>query len=226
MASVSAQRPSMKLYHCPETRSMRTLWLLHELQIPFELIEMPFDIAVLQSDAYRSVHPLGRVPALTDGDLTLTESGAITQYLCERYADRGLGRPPGHPERYAWLQWIHFSETLVVHAGALVQQLHFIPAPQRSETVLKIESRRLRKAIGALSAALDGREYLLAGGFSAADVSVGYSLHLGSRFVRLEAMPEVAAYYRRLSARPAFGAALPAGWRRPIGWLTEEFEPI
>lgn len=205
---------------------MRTLWLLHELGLPFELIEMPFDIAVLHSDSYRVVHALGRVPALIDGDLTLTESGAITQYLCERYPDRGLGRAPGHAERYAWLQWIHFSETLAVHAGALVQQLHFIPAPQRSETVLKIESRRLRKAIGTLGGVLGGREYLLAGGFSAADVSVGYSLHLGSRFVRLESMPEVAAYYRRLSARPAFRAALPAGWRGPIGWLTEHFEPI
>lgn len=216
----------MKLYHCPETRSMRALWLLHELQIPFELIEMPFEIPVLQSKAYRAVHALGRVPALTDGELTVFESGAITQYLCERYPDRGLGRPPGHPERYAWLQWIHFSETMVVHAGALVQQLHFIPPSQRSQTVLSIESRRLRKAIGTLTAALAGREYLLAGGFSAADISVGYSLHLGSRFVRLESMSEVAAYYRRLSQRPAFSASLPAGWCRPVGWLTEQFEPI
>ncbi len=216
----------MRLYHCPETRSMRTLWLLRELQIPFDLTEMPFDIPVLQSETYRAVHALGRVPALTDGELTLFESGAITQYLCERYPDRGLGRPPGHAERYAWLQWIHFGETMVVHAGALVQQLHFIPSPQRSETVLKIESRRLRKAIGMLTTVLDGQEYLLAGGFSAADVSVGYSLHLGSRFVRLESMPEVAAYYRRLSERPAFRASLPAGWHRPIGWLTEEFEAI
>lgn len=216
----------MRLYHCPETRSMRTLWLLHELQIPFDLTEMPFDIPVLQSETYRAVHALGRVPALTDGELTLFESGAITQYLCERYPDLGLGRAPGHAERYAWLQWIHFSETMVMHAGALVQQLHFIPPPQRCETLLKIESRRLRKAIGMLTTVLDGQEHLLAGGFSAADVSVGYSLHLGSRFVRLESMPEVAAYYRRLSERPAFRASLPAGWQRPIGWLTEEFEAI
>ena len=91
---------TMKLYHCAETRSMRTLWLLHELGVPFDLEDMPFDHKVLRSKEYLSVHPLGRVPALVDGDKTLMESGAIAEYLCEQYDKEGkCGRPGGHAER-------------------------------------------------------------------------------------------------------------------------------
>ena len=68
---------ALTLYHCPETRSMRSLWLLNELEVPFDLIEMPFDHKFLRAKEYLAIHPLGRIPALVDGDLTLFESGAI-----------------------------------------------------------------------------------------------------------------------------------------------------
>src|SRR5688572_17179033 len=125
---------TLKLYHCHETRSMRTLWLLHELGIPFELETMPFDHKVLRAPEYLAIHPLGRIPALVDGDMRLIESGAIAEYLCERYDDGKLGRPLGHPERYQWLQWIHFAETVIIPCQNLVQQYVFVPPEHRSET--------------------------------------------------------------------------------------------
>ena len=73
----------LKLYHCPNARSMRSLWLLYELNIDFELIEMPFDQKYTRSPEYLSVHPLGRVPCLVHNETTLYESGAICQYLWE-----------------------------------------------------------------------------------------------------------------------------------------------
>jgi glutathione S-transferase len=79
---------ALTLYHCAETRSMRSLWLLEELGLPFELVTMPFDHTELRTPAYRKIHPLGRVPAITDGELTLFESGAIAEYLCEVYDRR------------------------------------------------------------------------------------------------------------------------------------------
>jgi glutathione S-transferase len=105
---------------------MRSLWLLNELDIPFELVDMPFDLKVMRSAEYLSVHPLGRVPCLVDGAFRLFESGAIAEYLCERYPLAGLGRLAGDSERYEWLPWIHYSETMAVHAAALVQQRYFI----------------------------------------------------------------------------------------------------
>jgi glutathione S-transferase len=214
----------LTLYHCPETRSMRSLWLLHEIGVPFQLIEMPFDLKWTRSAEYLAIHPLGRVPCLVDGELKLFESGAITQYLCEQVPESGMGRAVGHADRYAWLQWIHYSETIAVHGAALVQQLHFIAPAERSAAIGKLEGRRLEKAIQVVETELRDREYLLASGFSAADISVGYSLHLSARLTDLHQFPRVEAYYGKLSARPAFRASLPAGWTRPLSWLPDRRE--
>lgn len=204
---------------------MRSLWHLYELGIPFELIEMPFELSATRSPAYLAVHPLGRVPCLADDGFKLFESGAITEYLCERHPESELGRLPGNPDRYEWLQWIHYSETIAVHAAALVQQHHFIPAEERSTAVLRLEGRRLRKAIEVVSSYLSDREYLLRSGFTAADICVGYSLHLAYRFIAIARYPRLDSYYRRLRARPAFIATLPKGWIRPLNWLAGDFHP-
>lgn len=198
------------LYHVGGARSMRSLWLLHELGLPFTLVDMPFDLSVLRAPDYLAIHPLGRVPALVDGDRALFESGAICQYLCETYDDKGLGRAPGHPERPLWLQWLHFAETMAVHGASLVQQTVFIAPPDRSPVVHKLESRRLEKSLEVIDAVLSDRDHLLASGFSAVDVGVGYSVHLARRFVSLDPIPRVKAYYERLSQRPAFQKSLPA----------------
>ena len=204
---------------------MRSLWLLNELQVPFELIDMPFDLSVMRSADYLAVHPLGRVPCLIEGDFRLFESGAIAEYLCERHTERGLGRLPGNAERYEWLQWIHYSETIAVHAASLVQQRFFIAAADRSAVIAKLEGRRLEKAVQVLEAHFIDRDYLLRSGFSAADIGVGYSLHLADRLIELAKFPHVARYLERLRARPAFRASLPTGSTHAISWLPQS-EPI
>ena len=214
----------LKLYHCAETRSMRSLWLLNELRVPFTLVDMPFDLSITRAPDYLAVHPLGRVPCLVDDDFRLFESGAICEYLCERYPECGLGRLLGDPERYQWLQWIHYSETIAVHAAALVQQILFIKPKDRSSVIRKLEGRRLLKSIELIEREISHRPYMLSSGFSAADVCVGYSLHLAIRFLPLEQIPHAVDYYRRLSSRPAFVAALPKGWTRPLMYVPEAME--
>jgi glutathione S-transferase len=204
---------------------MRSLWLLNELRVPFELLEMPFDLSVMRSADYLAVHPLGRVPCLVDGDFRLFESGAIAEFLCERYPESGLGRLGKDPERYEWLQWIHYSETMAVHAASLVQQRFFIAAADRSAVVAKLEGRRLEKAVQVLEPRLSDRDYLLRSGFSAADIGVGYSLHLADRLIDLAKFPNVARYLEALRARSAFRAALPKGSTFAISWLPQR-EPI
>ncbi len=196
-----------KLYHCAGARSMRSHWLLLELGLEFELVTLGFSMAALRAPEYLAISPLGRVPCLIDGDVTLIESGAICQYLCERYDDGRLHRAPGHPERNAWLQWLHFAETIAVHGASLVQQQVFVAPAERSATVIKLESRRLRKAFEVLDEQLTTRHYMLASGFSAVDTAVGYSVHLGQQLIGLEGLPALNAYYTRLTARPAFQRA-------------------
>ena len=196
-----------KLYHCAGARSMRSHWLLLELGLEFELVTLGFSMAALRAPEYLAISPLGRVPCLIDGDVTLIESGAICQYLCERYDDGRLHRAPGHPERNAWLQWLHFAETIAVHGASLVQQQVFVAPAERSATVIKLESRRLRKAFEVLDQQLTTRHYMLASGFSAIDTAVGYSVHLGQQLIGLEGLPALNAYYTRLTARPAFQRA-------------------
>lgn len=201
----------IRLHHAHQTRSMRTLWLLHELGIEFETAIWRFDQS-LRSDEYLALNPAGRVPALEIDGGIMFETGAITEYLCERFPDAGLGRVGGHPDRMAWLTWLHFAETITQHTAALTQQhIVLFEDSMRSPTIMKIEAKRLTKCYEALEGVLggEGRDYLLPSGFSAVDVACGQAVYAGQFYARLEAVPSVAAWYERLAARPAFQAALP-----------------
>lgn len=200
---------AITLYHCHEARSMRSLWLINELGLDAEIITLSFG-EELRSDEYMSHHPLGRVPCLIDGEVTLYESGAISEWLCEQYDNQNLWRAPDSPERAEWLQWLHYAETICVHAASLTQQQIVIFDPAlRSPTVRKLETRRLEKAIEVIEAQLSDREYLLESGFSAVDIGVGYSLHVGGLFTDLSVFPNVSRYYQRLAERAAFQKSLP-----------------
>ena len=207
----------LKLYHCPNARSMRSLWLLYELNINFELVEMPFDQKYTRSPEYLSVHPLGRVPCLVHNQTTLYESGAICQYLCEIFdKEDKLGRSIGHKEHAEWLQWLHYAETVAVHGASLVQQNIIIAEELRSPVVIKLESRRLEKAIEVLNDHLNGREYLLESGFSAVDTAVGYSIHMGSMFIKISEYKNIVSYYNKLKNREAFRKSLPKDINDPL----------
>ena len=189
---------------------MRTLWLLHELGVPFEVAERPFDRTLRDPD-YLALSPAGRVPSLELDGAVLFETGAIAEVLCERFSPDEFGRRPGHPERAKWLTWVHFAETVSQHAAALTQQ-HVVlrEDAMRSPVLMKIEARRLEKCYAAIESRLaDGRDYLLATGFTAADVGVGQAVYMARHFARLDPFPAVAAWYERIAARPAFRASLP-----------------
>lgn len=198
------------LHHCPQTRSMRSLWLLHELGIPFEVNTYAFDKS-LRAPEYLAKSPAGRVPALEIDGEAVFETGAITEILCERFSPDVLGRPAGHAERAQWLIWVHFAETISQHAAALTQQhVALREDHMRSPIVMKLEAARLGKCYAALEARLVGRAYLLDGGFSAADVSVGQAVYLARFFAHLDGFGAVEDWYARISGRAGFQAALPA----------------
>ena len=198
------------LHHAPQSRSMRVLWLLHELRAQFEVVERPFDKS-LRSQEYLALSPAGRVPALEIDGMRMFESGAMVEYLCERFPEGGLGRAPGDAERADWLIWVHFSETISQHIAALTQQ-HIVlyEDHMRSPIVMRLEAVRLQKCYAAIEErlALSG-EFLLPSGFSAADICVGQALYMARRFARTDEHPMLRGWYGRITAREGFRKSLP-----------------
>ncbi len=202
----------IRLHHCHQTRSMRSLWLLHELGIPFELTVHGFG-KDLRTDAYMQINPIGRVPALEYNDTVICESGAIAEFLCETFPDKGLGRALGTPERAKFLDWVHYVETISQHAAALTQQhIALYDDAMRSPVVMKLEAKRLAKCLEVVDTALAQQDYLLPSGFSAADIGVGQAVYMAQHFVRLDGYTNLTVWFARLNARPAYQASLP-----PVG---------
>jgi glutathione S-transferase len=201
------------LHHCPQSRSMRTLWLLNELGVEFDVVNHAFDKS-LRDPGYLKLSPAGRVPSIEIDGKRMFETGAITEYLCELYPDAGLGRLPDNRERAEWLIWMHFAETVSQHAAALTQQhVAIYKDEMRSPTVMKLEAARLKKCYAAIEEQLAGQgapqDYLLSSGFSAADISVGQALYMTLHFATLDEFPLTKAWYDRITARPGFKASLP-----------------
>jgi glutathione S-transferase len=117
---------------------------------------------------------------------------------------------PDDPERIDWLIWVHFAETLSQHIATLTQQ-HIVLREDhmRSPVLMKIEAKRARNATRPSPRGSRGGTYLLDGGFSAADVSVGQAVYMARHFVRTEPFAALQAWYDRITARPGFIASLP-----------------
>lgn len=213
------------LHHCPQTRSMRTLWLLNELDVEFHVKLHAFDKS-LREPEYLSLSPAGRVPSLEIDGERMFETGAITEYLCERFSPDRMGRPVTAPDRMAWLVWVHFAETISQHTAALTQQhIALREDHMRSPIVMKLEAARIAKCYDALesrlSTPIENRDYMLTSGFSAADISVGQAVYMSRYFVTLDRHPAVAEWYARITERASFGKSLPESG----GIYTQDFYP-
>lgn len=197
----------MKLYHAPLTRSIRVLWLLEELGLPYELEVVKFSA---QKSPFGQASPYGKVPALVDGDVTLIESGAIVEWILERHDAGRLGPRAGEPERADLLQWIHFAEaTVMPPLGEIVRHTIFKPEAERIPAVVADARQRLATTLGVVERRLEGRDHLLDRGFSAADVMMGVSLLIARRLQSLDPkLTRIAAYLARLEARPALQTAM------------------
>jgi glutathione S-transferase len=197
----------IKVYHAPRTRSMRIIWLLEELGLPYEVV--PVDFKPVAGKLFAQQTPFGKVPAIVDGDLRMFESGAIVEYLLERYGNGRLAPAPGTGERAQYLQWLHFSEsTAFAPMSCLVWLLRYRDDADKHPELVTEARERAAIAFEVLEKALGEREYLLASGFSAADVMMAFSVFVAKVFGVLDdRFPKLGAYLARLEARPAYARA-------------------
>ena len=201
----------LTLHFAPNSRAGRILWLLEELALPYELNRMDFHPKDLKSDAHRARHPLGRVPVLDDGDISIFESGAIVEYILERHKNGGLKPDVASPLFPEYLQWFHYCEGMVMPPiNTIVDHTILLPPDRRDEKVLGQAQRLLTKALEPVNDALAGRDYLI-GDFSGADIMLGHACFMSQRSGCVtDEMTHLLAYIARIAARPAFDKAINA----------------
>jgi len=195
----------MKLYHCKDARSLRPLWALEEMGLDYELINMTFPPRATY-EGYLDINPVGTVPAFVDGDLTLTESSGICQYLAEKYGPTSLGLTVNDPGYGEYLNWLHRSDATLTFPQTLVlRYTQLEPEERRVPQVVADYSQWYLSRLRSVEQALEGNDFLVNNTFTMADVAVGYALYLG-RSLGLDERykPNCQAYLERLIARPAF----------------------
>ena len=200
------------LYHVPTSRSLRVLWTLEEIGATVEVKSLGWP----PPPEYLAINPAGTLPALIDGDRAIYESLAICEYLAARHGS-DLNVAPDEPERPEFVQWLllYGEATLQapLSATARVRRIrNTTPEMQAGIDAVLSEARHsLSMRVKLLEQRLEGRDFLVAGRMTLADISVGYPLNMGKPdFVSLLG-PRATAYRERLLARPAFqrAAAVP-----------------
>ena len=198
----------MKIHHAPNTRSVRAVWLMEELGIPYELEMHKLGDPAMRAPEYRKVHPMGRVPALEDGDVTIFESGAIVEYVLARHGDGKLRPAVDASEFPAYLQWLHYAEGMIMPpVNIIVVETILLPPERRNDGNVARATKLLGQMLSAVDAHMEGREYL-AGEFSGADIMTGHACTVSRRLgADVSDKPNVEAYIERCNARPAMQKA-------------------
>ena len=191
----------MKLYYCPRTRSFSTLWLMEETGQPYERVLIEISAGAQKTPDYLAVNPMGKVPALQDGEATLGEAAAICAYVAERYPDARLAPPPGDPRRAKYLYWLFFGPSCI--EPAIVQIFTKIQVPTVSAAW-----GDATQVFDVIERALETGPWLLGDDFSAADIVIGSGLNFAVRiFKMVPTRPAFERYLDRCAARPAFQRA-------------------
>ena len=213
------------VHHLNNSRSQRVLWLLEELGLEYEIRRYLRDPkTMLAPPGLRAVHPLGKSPVISDGDLTLAESGAIIEYLADRYGADRLVPAAGTPEKVRYLYWLHYAEGSLMPPLLLkliFDRLARDPMPMFIRPIARIIAGRVRGSFidPQIARHLDymeeelGKHLWFAGGeFSAADVQMSFPLEAAAARGGLnEARPRLWSFLKRIHERPAYQRALDKG---------------
>ena len=212
------------VHHLNNSRSQRILWLLEELGVPYEIRRYQRDAKTsLAPPELLRVHPLGKSPVLTDGDLTLAESGAIIEYLVDKYGDGALVPPPRTPERLRYTYWLHFAEGTAM--PPLVMKLVFKriergPMPFFARPIARGIARKVQGAFidpnleriaAYMDAELGRSEWFAGDAFTAADIQMSFPLEGAVARAGAAAKPNIKRFLDRIHARPAYQRALEKG---------------
>jgi glutathione S-transferase len=204
----------LTLHHLNDSRSQRILWLLEELGTPYEMKRYQRDAKTrLAPPELSVVHPLGKSPVITDGDVKIAESGAIVDYVIRAYG-QGNGKPammpaPGTPEHEVYNEWLHYAEgsaMLPLMLNLYVSFLKEAGAPLHP----RIESE-IANHLGYVDGALKGKAFFVGNSLSGADIQMSFVGEMAQAYNKLGPYPNLSAWLSRMHARPAFQRSLEKG---------------
>ena len=199
------------VHHLNNSRSQRVLWLLEELGLEYRVERYQRDPKTnLAPPELRAIHPLGKSPVMQDGDLILPESGAIIEYLVERYGDGRLKPRTGTPEHVRYLYWMHFAEgTIMLH---LVSRLYLTRVGEAAKQMQERVEVMINNELNLVEDELGRSAHLAGEGFSAADIQMGFPLEFAAYAgLASERHTKLREYLGRMQARPAYRRAIETG---------------
>jgi glutathione S-transferase len=211
------------VHHLNNSRSQRVLWLLEELGVDYQVRKYQRDAqTMLAPPELKAVHPLGKSPVITDGDVTVAESGAIIEYLVERYGNGHLIPAAGTPEKLRYTYWLHYAEGSMM--PLLVMKLIFGVIPQRSPALIRPIARgiasnveknflgpNMKTHLEYIESELGKQTWFAGEELSAADVQMSFVLEASATRGSAGDRPKIAAFLQRIHARPAYQRALEKG---------------
>ncbi len=200
----------ISVHHLNSSRSQRVLWLLEELELPYEIVRYQRDHKTMMAPAsLRDVHPLGKSPVITDGATTLAESGAIVEYLIERYGKGRLAPPATSPERARYLYWLHYAEGSAM--PPLVMKFIFDRTAANPAARALIEPQ-LKLHIDYQETELGKSLWFAGAEFSGADIQMSGPIEAAKSRAGMDTnYPRLSAFLERIHTRPAYRRALEKG---------------
>jgi glutathione S-transferase len=195
------------VHHLNESRSQRILWLLEELGLPYEIKHYQRDLKTrLAPPELIAIHPLGKSPVITDGDLVVHESGAIIDYLIRRHGGGRLQPDPASRAYDEYVQWLHYAEgsaMLPLLLNMYVGRLGEAGAPLHPRIDSEISNH-----LGFVDRSLEGREYFVGDSLTGADIQMSFVGEVAGAAGRRGSYPHIDAWIGRMHERPAFQATL------------------
>ena len=214
------------VHHLNNSRSQRVLWLLEELGLPYEIRKYERDATtMLAPPELADVHPLGKSPVITDGAVTVAETGAIVEYVLHTYGAGRLQPPAATEEGRRFSYWLHFAEgsamppllmKLVLDRMEAGQGMPFFAKPIARNIARKVKTMmvepNLKRQLDFMEAELGRSEWFAGNGFSAADIQMSFPVEAAHQRAGLDAgHPRLMAYLKKIHARPAYRKALERG---------------
>jgi len=201
------------VYHLGVSQSERIVWLCEELAVPYTLLRFDRDPATRMAPAqYKALHPMGVAPVIRDGDLVMAESGAIAEYIIQKYADGRLSVGPRQKNFADYLFWFHFANGTLMPSemGSMIAAALQLAA---DNPIIGMLNKRSELAFSMIEKRLGETAYFAGDEFTAADIMMLFPLSTMRAFVprHLTSMPHLRAYLTRIGERPAYRRAMAKG---------------